>query len=94
MMVDKPTIPQVLDKFVAYLSRPENSCGGSLHIITDDDNVQDYHVQGCIEYAHQRGDAEGAELAEILLRMSKTQRLKIGSAARRVIDAMDEGDAG
>ena len=77
----KPTIPEVIDRFIAYHGLPENAAWGSLHIVLEDDNVDDSSVRYCIDYALERGDKEGAELAKILLRMSKTQRLKLGRLA-------------
>lgn len=54
--------------------------GGSLHIVLDDNNVEDGHVEYCIKYAHEQGDEEGRLLGELLLRMSKTQRLRIAGS--------------
>lgn len=71
----KPTIPEVVDAFVAYHER--EPVWGSLHIVLDDDNVGDDSVRFCIEYAKEKGDAEGQRLAEILLTMSRTQRLRL-----------------
>jgi hypothetical protein len=71
----KPTIPEVLPRFVAY--HANNGAWGSLHIVLDDNNVADAHVRYCSEWAREQGDVEGEALAEILLRMSKTQRGKL-----------------
>jgi hypothetical protein len=76
MTPQKPTIPEVLDEFREYLRK--NPVWGSLHIVLDDGNVGDDHVRYCLEQARAIGDDEGASLAEILLRMSKTQRIKLG----------------
>lgn len=75
----KPTIPEVLDRFRAY--RSKNPAWGSLHVVLYDNNVQDCFVRSTIEHARVNGDAEGEELANILLQMSRTQRLKIGTLA-------------
>jgi hypothetical protein len=77
----KPTIPEVLPLVRAYIAQPNNAVSGSLHAVLDDGNTQDGHVQHCIEYARERGDEEGARLAELLLRMSRTQRGKLASLA-------------
>lgn len=75
----KITVPEVVDRFREYyLSNP---AWGSLHIVLEDDNVLDHHVEWCIEYAEKEGDVEGMELAKILLTMSKSQRLKISRLA-------------
>lgn len=73
----KPTVPEVLPLVLEYVSRPENGAGGSLHIILEDQNVTDADVRFCLEHARECGDADGVALAELLLRMSRTQRLKL-----------------
>lgn len=75
----KPTIPEVRDRFMAYYAK--HPAWGSLHVVLDDCNLADGHVRGCIEWAEEDGDTEGRELAEILLRMSKTQRLRLSRLA-------------
>ena len=72
----KPTVPEVIDCFRAYLSK--NPAWGSLHVVLDDGNVDDASVDFCIRYAKEHGDDEGTELGRILRQMSRTQRLKLG----------------
>lgn len=74
--MNKPTIPEVIDRFMAY--HEQNRAWGWLHVVLDDDNVDDGDVQGCIDMAAEHGDTEAAELGKILLQMSKTQRARIG----------------
>ena len=74
---DKPTIPEVLPLVQAYYAKPGNSCGGSLHIVLDDGNIEDGSVRFCRDWAAKHDDPDGIELAEILLRMSRTQRRKL-----------------
>lgn len=79
--MSKPTItPELLARFRAYNAK--HAAWGSLHIVLDDQNVRDSDVEFCVKFAQERGDAEGEELGKILLQMSKTQRLKIGSRGR------------
>lgn len=73
--MSKPTIPEVIDRFRAY--QRQWPAWHSLHVVLDDGNYADVFVEGCIETAERWGDHEGAELARILLRMSRTQRRKI-----------------
>lgn len=80
-MADKPTIPEVFDRFDAY-SRIHGAWG-SLHIVLDDGNHEDHMVAWCIGSAEDRGDFEGAALARILLRMSRTQRGRLSKLIRR-----------
>jgi hypothetical protein len=77
--VNRPTIPEVLDRFRAY--RWHEPAWGALHIVLDDGNVKNADVRFCIELARERGDEEGRALAEILLTMTRTQRLKLAGLA-------------
>lgn len=77
--VNKPTVPEVLPVLKAYLKLPGNNVGGSFHAVLDDGNTQDCHVKWCLEYAREKGDAEGVKLGELLLRCSRTQRIKLAS---------------
>jgi hypothetical protein len=78
-MPDRVTIPEVIDRFRRYHAL--NPLWGSLHIVLEDTNVDDHHIDFCVDYAVENGDAEGKALAEILLTMSKTQRRKLGAIA-------------
>lgn len=75
----KPTIPEVLPVMRAFARLPGNGAAGSLHIVLDDGNVSDEDVRFCLEEARLRGDVPGAELAGLLLRMSRTQRRKLSA---------------
>lgn len=48
----------------------------------DDGNFGDVAVKHCLLCAQRDRDKEGYELASIMLRMSKTQRSKVGRAAK------------
>jgi len=94
----KPNIPDVLDRFVDYYSKPENNVWGSLHIVLDDLNVGDDSVRWVIEHAREHGDEDGVRLGEILLTMSKTQRKRLpvvveAELRRREIDGAAPSDA-
>lgn len=89
-MDDKPTIPDVLEKFVRYRRHKGWGAWGSLHIVLDDANTDAGCAKFCAEYAEQVGDTEGAELARILCRMSGTQRGKIGRMADEFIARQDK----
>ena len=73
----KPTIPEVIPIVKAYYAKPGNGVGGALHIVLDDENVEDEHIEYCKQYAAEIGDTDGIALAELLLRMSKSQRHKL-----------------
>lgn len=82
-MNDKPTVPEVLPIVKAYYAKPNNGVGGSLHIVLDDGNIETSSVKFCREYARQNNDLDGVALAELLLKMSYTQRKKLYMADKR-----------
>lgn len=69
----KPTVPEVLPLLLAYLNKPGNNCGGSLHIITDDGNTHPGHAEWCLEYARKEGDTDAVAILELMVQMSRTQ---------------------
>lgn len=73
----KPSIPDVLPKFINYYDKPENGAWGNLHIVLDDGNIDDHFVISCREWAQECDDIDGVELANILLKMSKSQRIRL-----------------
>jgi hypothetical protein len=73
----RPTVPQVLPLVRAYVAKPGNGAGGSLHILLDDGNIEDGAVRFCLELAMLQDDADGVALAKLLLAMTKTQRGKL-----------------
>lgn len=94
-MPDKPTIPEVIERFRAYRKKPGNAAWGSLHLVLDDGNTEDYFVRRSISWAEECGDLEGAELARLLLLMSRTQRSKLAriSVTSRQSPPADRSDA-
>lgn len=82
----KPSIPDVLEKFAAYYKKPENGAWGSLHIVLADGNLGDSSVKFCIDWAEQNNDPDGRELGEILLTMSKSQRLRLPDKVREFVN--------
>lgn len=73
----RPTVPEVVPLALDYLATPGNDNGGSLHIALIDGNLEDVHLAFCRGRAIERGDGEGLMLAELLLRLSMTQRRKV-----------------
>lgn len=73
--------PELIERFAAYHNKPENGAWGSLHIVLDDGNLENDHVDFCIQYALEKGDQEGHELGLILRSLSETQRNKISQRA-------------
>lgn len=77
MRADRPSIPEVLDRFRAYHAK--HPTWGALHVILEDGNTSDAIVRDCAE--HTKGDWEGKQLAAILLQMSPTQRGRLAKIA-------------
>lgn len=73
----KPTVPEVLPLVWDLYDRPGGGVGCCLHMVLDDGNVADGHVAECLEYAKENGHAECIALAELMLKMSRTQRAKL-----------------
>lgn len=73
----KPTIPEVLPLIKEFAKKEGNEVGGNLHITLDDGNVDDGHIQYCLERSCKAGDTLGVRVAETLMKMSKTQRIKL-----------------
>ena len=77
----KLTVPQVLPLIKAYIDKPGNSMGGSLHIVLADENIADRHIQFCKKWAEERSDYDGVVIADHMLTMSKTQRRQLAAVA-------------
>lgn len=83
---DKPTarpsvadVQRLIDAFYQF-----KGCevGGGLHIVLDDENWEDSHIQWCIDTAetHWSGHAEATILlGRLLLSMTRTQRAQLDS---------------
>ena len=77
VVAGKPTVPEVLPLVRELYAT--NSVGCCLHIVLDDGNVNDIHVQACADSARERGHPKCEALARKLLEMSPTQRRKLGN---------------
>lgn len=60
-----------------------SSVGCCLHIVLDDHNVEDDSVAFCADEAAESGHADCREMAALMARMSRTQRLKLAKAGPR-----------
>jgi hypothetical protein len=55
----------------------ERNCVGCCwHIVLDDDNIEDGHVEYCINYAAEKGHQDCIALGPLMLSASRTQRLR------------------
>ena len=75
----QPVAREIFDRFRAYHQLPGNAAWGSLHAVLEDGNWRNSSVAFCIEQATLTRDEEGKFLAEQLLTMSITQRIKIAA---------------
>lgn len=84
----RPSVPEVLPLVNAYYCFDGCGTGGCLHIVLDDDNIEDGSITYCIECAkdpefwltkesYGGHDEAGELLGRLLLLMSMTQRGKI-----------------
>ena len=61
----------------AYYAKPGNCTGGSLHIVLDDDNLEDHHVDFCIQWAKDANDADGVALGEAIRQIPEARRIEL-----------------
>ena len=74
-MTDRPTVPDVLPLVNAVYRR--NPLGCCLRILTDDGNVEKYHAAFCVDQARESGHTDCLQAAEMLAKMTRTQRLQV-----------------
>lgn len=63
---------------------PEGRCGGPLHIVLDDGNIETEHIQWCVDYINSDECDASAEMKELclkcadaLLRLPARKRCKV-----------------
>lgn len=71
----KPTVPEVIALARALYETDHGTVGGCLHIVLDDGNMDS--VPFCLQWAKDHDCGQCIVLAEMLLRMTKTQRRKL-----------------
>ena len=91
MIRSRLTIPEVVERFANYFRQPDHGAWGSLHIVLADNNVYDDSCAFCIRWAVERGDHEGAGLAELLLKLTRSQRSRLDRAVHAFIRRQDAG---
>lgn len=72
---NQPLSKENLDKFKQY--KRTHAEWKNLHIVMEDKNIKDSHVQFCIDQCVKKSDTDGLELANILMGLSKSQRIKL-----------------
>jgi hypothetical protein len=101
----RPTVIEIAPLVASFYEFEGNGCGGSLHIVLDDGNIEDSHVDYCISYAqglpetrHERDrydlpfDYKGELLGRLLRMMSLTQRGKLYARKHEHTGAMSEAE--
>ena len=82
MSLDQKTtrlcIPDIAPLITLFSQDPENIVGGNLHIYLSDGNVEDSYIKFCLEECVKNGDLLGEAICLLSLKMSITQRKKIG----------------
>lgn len=73
----KPTVLTVLPIMREFQSKKGNEVGGVYHIVLDDGNIENHHVEWCLEEAEKQNDTLAIKLGELLMKMSRTQRSKL-----------------
>lgn len=61
----------------AFYELPGNICGGNLHIVLDDDNLEDEHVKWCRAEAEKANDQDAMFMADVLLLYTEDERFEI-----------------
>lgn len=59
-----------------YDQIPENLCGGNLHIILDDGNIEDHHILSCYTYCKDKKDYLGMLICSLLMDIDESEREK------------------
>jgi hypothetical protein len=57
----------------------DNPSGGSLHIVLDDGNMGNHHLEFCLEEARKNDDPDAVEIALKILDLTATERTKLFS---------------
>lgn len=70
----KPYIKTLIE---FYYNNLENIVGGNLHIVLDDNNVDDDSIKYCLEDCKRTDDTFGIFLCLVLLQFTEEEREKI-----------------
>jgi hypothetical protein len=67
------------DKFMELVHHyyEQEPCGGQLHIVLDDGNLEDTHISWCAGLANGVQDHEASDLANLMEFMSMEQRQRV-----------------
>ena len=70
------------DKFIGLCKYyyEGNPCGGLLHIVLDDGNLEDTHIAWCEGLAYGWSDHQAMDIAALMMAMSMEQRQRVYEA--------------
>lgn len=79
---DKFLIKQRILELVEIIYSKYNNAGGALHIVLDDDNLEDHNIQWCIDNSIAKIENEDEkkiylECAKLLLKLSYSSRKRL-----------------
>jgi hypothetical protein len=74
---DRPTVPEVLRLVVEFYAKPGNEAGGNLHVVLDDGNLEDQHLEAARKRAWDSQDTDAVVIADLMLDMTRTQRRRV-----------------
>ena len=72
----------IVQKCKEYYQKPGNSVGGNLHIVLDDGNLENSHIQHCKETCIKEHDHDGSKICTLLLQCTDAQRRSIYNSYR------------
>lgn len=70
-----------------FYALPGNGAGGLLHIVLDDGNTEQIHVEFCRQEARKAGDEPAYWMAQVLLALTDEERRRVCAG-----DDEDDGD--
>lgn len=72
-----------IDTLIAEFYRmPDNGCGGKLHIVLDDTNLDDDSIKFCIDIAEQEQDVNATALGRLLLALPMRTRVSLAHVCK------------
>ena len=73
---------ETIRSYIGCLYRLEDcGCGGLLHILLDDDNIEDNHIVWCLKQCEEHPECEEAEIGKLICR----EYLKLSMPQRRLL---------
>lgn len=69
-----------------FYELPGNSCGGALHIVLDDGNIEDDCIEFCRRHCETQSDGFGVLLCDALLALTERERHSVYCARTGISD--------